>query len=308
MTFEDSFAGLLVSRRTGAQRESRIPRRRCRILFAEHLLQEDQIPARAWTAIRRGRAVVRHLRREDEATSYFCIDDDPKYRRHCTSARGRRTTGGRAPQKPDFFIDHFVVTNRVRITVKRSIQSLLGNRRRAIDNDHNRIGWAIPGLDLGKITGRSESRAVSRDRCRTCSELSDLLASRSIPLTIVVYPWAQQTRAERSRQPAGQRCGAISVPAAARRSSTCFRSSSPPPTPTRTGTSTSTFSATIISRPPATGSCFGSLQDICCDPGWSARQSCALRRRPVHRPSRALDRKDDGSAGWKSNGKVRGLT
>jgi hypothetical protein len=46
---------------------------------------------------------------EDEASSYFCVDDDPKYHKYCTTAPGA------VPEpvvKRDFFIDHFVVTNR----------------------------------------------------------------------------------------------------------------------------------------------------------------------------------------------------
>jgi hypothetical protein len=128
----------------------------------------------------------------DEATSYFCIDDDPKYRAHCSSAEGSAQPAETAAKKPDFFIDRFVVTNRVRIYLKRSIQSFLGNRRKAINNDHARIGWTIPGLDVGNSyqpLGVDGGIARSLQNMRA---LSDLLAARHIPLTIVVYPWAQQ--------------------------------------------------------------------------------------------------------------------
>src|SRR5215472_18961950 len=56
---------------------------------------------------------------EDEASSYFCIDEDPKYRKFCTMPPGTYPPAN--PLKRDFFIDHFAVTNRVRITVKRWI-------------------------------------------------------------------------------------------------------------------------------------------------------------------------------------------
>ena len=128
----------------------------------------------------------------DEATSYFCIDDDPKYRAHCTAAEGSAQPAESVPMKADFFIDHFAVTNRVRITVKRSIQSLLGNRRKSINTDHARIGWTIPGLDVGQSyqpLGVAGGIARSLQNMRA---LADLLAARNIPMTIVVYPWAQQ--------------------------------------------------------------------------------------------------------------------
>ena len=97
-----------------------------------------------------------------------------------------------APKRSDFFIDRFVVTNRVRISIKKWIQSLLGNRRKSINTDHARIGWTIPGLDVGKDyrpLGVEGGIARSLQNMRA---LSDLLAARHIPLTIVVYPWAQQ--------------------------------------------------------------------------------------------------------------------
>lgn len=127
----------------------------------------------------------------DEATSYFCIDDDPKYRAHCTAAEGSMVQR-EIPQKSDFFIEHFVVTNRLRIAIKRSIQSMLGNRKSALANDHARIGWTIPGQDF-----TSDYRPLGIDggiqrSLQNMSKLADMLAARNVPLTIVVYPWAQQ--------------------------------------------------------------------------------------------------------------------
>ena len=125
---------------------------------------------------------------EDEATSYFCIDDDPKYHQYCT------TPPSVVPQsaiKHDFFIDHFVVTNRVRITIKRWIQRQLGNRRASIDNDHNRIGWTTRNPDPARYRPLGVDGGIARS-LENMGKLSDLLASRGIPLTIVVYPWAQQ--------------------------------------------------------------------------------------------------------------------
>jgi hypothetical protein len=125
---------------------------------------------------------------EDEATSYFCIDDDPKYYQYCT------TPPGAVPEpaiKRDFFIDHFVVTNRVRVTIKRWVQQRLGNRRASIDSDHNRIGWTTKNPDPAKYKPLGVDGGIARS-LENMGKLSDLLASRGIPLTIVVYPWAQQ--------------------------------------------------------------------------------------------------------------------
>ena len=125
---------------------------------------------------------------EDEATSYFCIDEDAKYRRYCN------TPPGEVPQpaiKRDFFIDHFAVTNRVRVIVKRWLQTRLGNKRQAINDDHNRIGWTSANPDPAKYRPLGVDGGIARS-IENMTKLSDLLASRNIPLTIVVYPWAQQ--------------------------------------------------------------------------------------------------------------------
>jgi lysophospholipase L1-like esterase len=125
---------------------------------------------------------------EDEASSYFCIDDDPKYGKFCT------TPSGALPEpaiKRNFFIDHFVVTNRLRVTIKRWILTKLGNKRHAIEGDHNRIGWTAANPDPAKYRPLGVEGGVARS-LENMGKLSDLLAGRGIPLTIVVYPWAQQ--------------------------------------------------------------------------------------------------------------------
>jgi hypothetical protein len=125
---------------------------------------------------------------EDEAGSYFCIDDDPKYHRYCN------TPAGEAPEpaiKRDFFIDHFVVTNRVRVVIKRWILTQLGNKRRAIENDHNRIGWTTQNPDPAKYHPLGVDGGIARS-LENMGKLADLLKAHNIPLIIVVYPWAQQ--------------------------------------------------------------------------------------------------------------------
>jgi lysophospholipase L1-like esterase len=125
---------------------------------------------------------------EDEASSYFCIDDDPKYGKFCTTPSG--ALPGPAIKR-DFFIDHFVVTNRLRVTIKRWILTKLGNKRHAIEGDHNRIGWTAANPDPAKYRPLGVEGGVARS-LENMGKLSDLLAGRGVPLTIVVYPWAQQ--------------------------------------------------------------------------------------------------------------------
>jgi hypothetical protein len=125
---------------------------------------------------------------EDEASSYFCIDEDAKYRAYCN------TPPGSVPQpaiKRDFFIDHFAVTNRLRVGIKRWIQGQLGNKRHGINDDHNRIGWTTANPDPAKYRPLGVDGGIARSLANM-TKLSNLLAGRNIPLTIVVYPWAQQ--------------------------------------------------------------------------------------------------------------------
>jgi hypothetical protein len=192
MSFEDSFAGQLF--RAGQERSEKIEFLNAGVASYSPSIYYKKIKYLIESGLQFDEVMLFSDTSDvtDEATSYFCIDDDPKYRAHCTSAEGSAQPAVAAPKKTDFFIDRFVVTNRVRIYIKRSIQSFLGNRRRAINTDHARIGWSIPGLDVGnsyRPLGVDGGIARSLQNMRA---LSDLLSARNIPLTIVVYPWAQQ--------------------------------------------------------------------------------------------------------------------
>ena len=192
MSYEDSFAGLL--QRAGQQRNDRIEFLNAGVASYSPSIYYKKIKYLLDLGLQFDEVVVLSDTSDvtDEANSYFCIDDDPKYRVHCAPAEGSMQPVAAAPKKSNFLIDRFVVTNRVRIAVKRSIQSVLGNRRASINTDHARIGWTIPGLDVSrdyKPLGVEGGIARSLQNMRA---LSDLLAARNIPLSIVVYPWAQQ--------------------------------------------------------------------------------------------------------------------
>jgi hypothetical protein len=189
IAYEDSFFGLL--NRAGQQREQKIEfldagvasyspsiyYKKVKYLL-DHGLQFDEV------VLLSDSSDV-----EDEATSYFCIDDDPKYQKFCVNPPG--TYPPASALKRDFFIDHFVVTNRVRVALKRWVQAASGNRRRAIEHDHDRIGWTTPNPDPARYRPLGVEGGIARS-LENMTKLSDLLASRGIPLTIVVYPWAQQ--------------------------------------------------------------------------------------------------------------------
>jgi hypothetical protein len=193
MNFEDSFAGQLS--RAGQERSDRIEFLNAGVVSYSPSIYYKKVKYLIESGLQFDEVVLFSDTSDvtDEANSYFCIDDDPKYRAHCSRSEGsQQPPGMTAPKKIDFFIDRFAVTNRLRIYIKRSIQSYLGNRRRAIKTDHARIGWAIPGFDAS-----TENQPLGVDggiarSLENMGRLSDLLAAHHIPLIIVVYPWAQQ--------------------------------------------------------------------------------------------------------------------
>ena len=188
---------------------------------------------------------------EDEASSYFCIDDDPKYRKFCN------TPPGSVPEpaiKRDFFIDHFASP-----TASASPSSD-GSRRGSAtsgtpsNDDHNRIGWTTANPDPAKYRPLGVEGGIARS-LENMTKLSDLLASRNIPLTIVVYPWAQQI-AQNDRDSKQVRLWRDFCP------DTLQGLHRPVPgllrgrrSPTRTGTSISISSATTTSPQKAIGCC-----------------------------------------------------
>ena len=192
MNFEDTFAGMLY--RAGQERSEKIEFLNAGVASYSPSIYYKKIKYLLESGLQFDEVVLFSDTSDvtDEATSYFCIDDDPKYRAHCTSSEGSAQPAANAPKKPNFLMDRFVVTNRVRIYVKRSIQSFRGNRRRSINTDRARIGWTIPGLDVGHDYQPLGVEAGIARSLQNMQALADLLKARNIPLSIVVYPWAQQ--------------------------------------------------------------------------------------------------------------------
>ena len=194
MSFEESFAGLLD--RAGQERSDKVEFLNAGVASYSPSIYYKKIKYLLDAGLQVDEVVVFSDTSDvtDEATSYFCIDDNPQYRSHCTAAEGsaQPAAAPKKKKKADFLIDRFVVTNKVRISIKRSIQSFLGNRRISINTDRDRIGWTIPGLDVGNDYKPLGVEGGIRRSLQNMLALSDLLTAKNIPLTIVVYPWAQQ--------------------------------------------------------------------------------------------------------------------
>src|SRR6187402_212255 len=132
MSFEDSFAGLLQD--AGQQRNERIEFLNAGVASYSPVINYKKVKYLLELGLQFDEVVVFSDTSDvtDEANFYFCIDDDPKYRAHCTPAEGSMQPAMASPKPSDFLIDRFVVTNRLRITIKRAVQSVVGNRRASI--------------------------------------------------------------------------------------------------------------------------------------------------------------------------------
>jgi hypothetical protein len=190
MSFEESFAGMLAG--AGQERSEKIEFFNAAVASYSPVIYFQKIKYLLDSGFQFDEVVVFSDTADvtEEASSYFCIDDDPKYRAYCSLAEGSQQQVD--SPKTNFLIDRFVVTNRVRIAVKHLIQTYLGNRRRSIDTDRSRIGWVFPGLEITKEYAPLGVEGGIARSLQNMRALSDLLARRNIPLTIVVYPWAQQ--------------------------------------------------------------------------------------------------------------------
>src|SRR5207253_8789181 len=65
-------------------------------------------------------------------------------------------------------------------TLFRSVQSLLGNRKRALSTDHSRIGWSIAGLDVTNDTRPLGVDGGIKRSLQNMGALADMLAARKI--------------------------------------------------------------------------------------------------------------------------------
>lgn len=191
MRFEDSFAGRL--QRAGEGRSDKIEFLNAGVASYSPSIYYRKIKHLLESGLQFDEVVVFSDTSDvtDEATSYFCIDDDPKYRAYCAASEGSMQPDAR-PKRSEFFIDRFVITNRLRISLKRGIQSLRGNRKQALSTDRGRIGWSIPGFDVTDETRPLGAAGGIARSLQNMGKLADVLAARNIPLSIVVYPWAQQ--------------------------------------------------------------------------------------------------------------------
>lgn len=191
VTYEDSFAGRL--QRAGQARADKIEFLNAGVASYSPVIYYKKIKYLLESGLQFDEVLLFSDSSDvaDEATTYFCIDDDPKYRAHCTAAEGSRHVGvprTAAKRQYEFLTEHFVVTNYVR----RAFLYLLRDDWRAFPLKGSRIAWALSGGGAGDDYKPLGVEGGIQRSLQNMGALADLLAARNIPLTIVVYPWARQ--------------------------------------------------------------------------------------------------------------------
>jgi hypothetical protein len=127
---------------------------------------------------------------QDEATQYFCFDEIPEYRAHCdkkSSSLGPIVRAGLWAFDPR---DNFAVSDALVNTIKHYLYWYTGVTTYRLRHN-GRGGWTIPGFDVGNYAPLGVEGGIERS-VRHMQALADLLKSRGIPLTMVVYPWPVQ--------------------------------------------------------------------------------------------------------------------
>jgi hypothetical protein len=166
MPFEDSFAGLLDH--AGKERPEKIKFLNADVASYSPSIYYKKIKYLLEKGLRFDEVVLFSDTSDvtDEATTYFCIDDDPKYRAHCGPAEGSMQSAAR-PVKPRFFEDRFAVTNRLRsISSSRFNSGLATDETRSTPTTPISPGrFRISTWNTAMI--RSVSREAWRDRCKT---------------------------------------------------------------------------------------------------------------------------------------------
>ena len=190
MPFEQSFAGLLY--RAGLEANPKIEFLNAGVSSYSPVIYYQKIKALLAAGFRFDEVVVfiDLSDVQDEATTYFCIDDDPQYRARCRLANNKTTR-----QIGKTLADNFVITDRLRRTIKRKIRRMRGRgpaEQPRGDGLHPRVDWTLP--DHAKVRRYAPlgiEGGIKRS-VQNMQKLADLLAQQRIPLTVVVYPWPTQ--------------------------------------------------------------------------------------------------------------------
>ncbi len=194
--FEQSFAGLLA--RAGVQQKDPIEFLDAGVVSYSPVLYYKKIKTLLASGLNFDEVVVFIDLSDitDEATSYFCFDDDAKYDQYKVGCEPPDTPP-RLRERPrklirDWLNTHFVVTTRSLALFNSWTDTVRGMHKDYAVHRSFRADWTLPHVDLGhRLDPLGVEGGITRAR-HNMQALADLLAARHIPLTVVVYPWPPQ--------------------------------------------------------------------------------------------------------------------
>jgi hypothetical protein len=187
VNFEESFVGLLHE--AGQARPEQAEFLNAGVTSYSPVIYYRKIKSLLKAGVRFGELVVLSdiSDVQDEATSYFCIDEHPEYQRFCaTLGNGANEKWISAKTPLDAY---FVVTSR---TV-----SLLQDKWSARPGDFEELmgargGWTLPDADVAPSYAPLGVGGGVERSLRNMGLLADLLRQHRIALTVAVYPWPLQ--------------------------------------------------------------------------------------------------------------------
>jgi hypothetical protein len=194
LTFEDSFAGQLFN--AGMRHSPQIEFLNAAVASYSPVIYYRKLKFLLESGLQFDEVVVFSDISDvgDEATSYFCFDEDPEYQSYCREQerpryvdRGTRRT---------FLERNFSVIDATILWTKLKIRSLrqqeLGPALLQQVIKIPRSGWTIPGFPVAKAFVPLGIEGGIKRSVKNMQALADLLTKHSIPLTVVVYPWPTQ--------------------------------------------------------------------------------------------------------------------
>jgi hypothetical protein len=191
LRFEDTFAGLLYE--AGQARKDKIEFLNAGVASYSPTLYYRKIKALLDRGIRFDEVIVFSDISDvpDEATSYFCFDNDLPYRSFCregTPASYVAVTRSYPRLQRNLIVSYATLN-----LIERMWHSWFPNQGLMLRqwSEHTAARWTVSRESDPLLRPLGIEGGIKRS-LKNMQALADLLASRNIPLTVVVYPWVTQ--------------------------------------------------------------------------------------------------------------------
>jgi hypothetical protein len=183
VTFDDSLAGLLF--RDGKRRRVPVEFLNAAVVSYSPIIFYRKIKHLLETGLRFDEVIVFSdiSDVQDEATNYFCIDEEPQYKQHCGAPRPASTV----TRSDKWLEQHLLVTHALAYKIQSLLEEEYWTRF-----TNQRAGWTMPGFDVGSSYAPLGIDGGIARSTKNMKALADLLKRHGIALTVVVYPWPFQ--------------------------------------------------------------------------------------------------------------------